>query len=129
MAYLFDTDILIDYLRGYPAAIELIEAHITEAYLSVMNVAELYQGVREGNERTKLRATISAFTILPITQDIAEQGGLFSRDYRDSHGCGLADCLIAATVDSHGLTLQTLNDKHYPMIKAMVMPYKKKKKG
>lgn len=125
MAYLFDTDILIDYLRNYPEAVDLVEAHISEGYLSVMNVAELYQGVREGSERTKLAATVSAFTILPITTDIAEQGGVFSRDYRQSHGCGLADCLIAATVDRYGLVLSTLNEKHYPMISAVNVPYKK----
>ena len=125
MAYLFDTDILIDYLRGYPDAITLVEAYITEGYLSVMNIAELYQGVREGVERTKLASTLSAFTILPITPDIAEQGGLFSRDYRASHGCGLADCLIAATVNTYGLVLSTLNDKHYPMIQAVEVPYTK----
>lgn len=125
MAYLFDTDVLIDYLRGYPDAVDLVEDHISGGYLSVMNVAELYQGVREGKERTKLATTVSAFTTLPVTTDIAEQAGLFSRDFRDSHGCGLADCLIAATVDSHGLVLSTLNDKHYPMIQAVEVPYKK----
>jgi predicted nucleic acid-binding protein len=125
MAYLFDTDILIDYLRGYSAAVTVIETHISEAYISVMTVAELYQGVRDGDERTKLGATVSAFTILSITRDIAEQGGLFSRDYRVSHGCGLADCIIAATADSHGLVLSTLNQKHYPMIRTIDVPYRK----
>jgi predicted nucleic acid-binding protein len=125
MAFLFDTDILIDYLRGHPEAVAIIERHISEAYLSVMNVAELYQGVRDGNERTKLASTISAFTILPITADIAEHGGLLARTYKSSHGSGLADCLIAATVDIHGLKLQTLNIKHYPMIKSAIVPYKK----
>lgn len=125
MAYLFDTDILIDYLRGYSEAVAVIETHISEAYISVMTVAELYQGVRDGEERTKLAATVSAFTILSITTDIAEQGGLFSRDYRVTHGCGLADCIIAATADSHGLVLSTLNEKHYPMIRTIDVPYRK----
>jgi predicted nucleic acid-binding protein len=125
MAYLFDTDILIDYLRGHSGAAQLIEVHIAKAYLSAMNVAELFQGVREGQERTKLGSMISAFTVLPITAEIAEQGGLFSRDYRASHGSGLADCLIAATCDIHGLTLQTLNEKHYPMIQSVHVPYRK----
>jgi len=125
MAYLFDTDILIDYLRGCSEAVAAIETHTSEAYISVMTVAELYQGVRDGDERAKLAATVSAFTILSITTDIAEQGGLFSRDYRVSHGCGLADCIIAATADSHGLVLCTLNGKHYPMIRTIEVPYRK----
>jgi predicted nucleic acid-binding protein len=28
-----------------------------------------------------------------------------------SHGCGLADCLVAATAQLHGLKLATLNSK------------------
>jgi len=125
MASLFDTDILIDYLRDCPEAILFVEENISDACISAMNVAELYQGVREGKERIQLSKTLSAFTVLPITEEIAEKAGLFSRDYRNSHGCGLADCLIAATADSHGLLLETLNDKHYPMLKSVHVPYKK----
>ena len=126
MACLIDTDVLIDYLRGHPAAISVVEERIGESLLSALTVAELYQGVREGKERLKLARTLSAFSILPVTQEIAERGGLFSRDFRKSHGCGLADCLIAATADSHGLTLLTLNVKHYPMLDDVEAPYAKK---
>ena len=125
MTYLFDTDIIIDYLRDLPQATEIIEKHINGAYLSVMNVAELYQGIRSDNERTQLESMLSVFTILPLTPNIAIQGGLFSSKYRASHGCGLADCLIAATADAHGLMVLTLNVKHYPMIKKIKAPYKK----
>ena len=126
MACLIDTDVLIDYLRGLPAAISVVEERVGESLLSALTVAELYQGVREGKERLKLARTLSVFSILPVTQEIAERGGLFSRDFRKSHGCGLADCLIAATADSHGLTLVTLNVKHYPMLDDVEVPYSRK---
>ena len=125
MEHLIDTDILIDYLRGLPKAIAVVEEQTSEAYLSVMNVAELYQGIRNEKERSHLEVTLSAFTILPITVDIATQGGLYSCKYRASHGSGLADCLIAATAEAHGLIVQTLNAKHYPMLKKINVPYKK----
>ena len=127
MALLFDTDVLIDYLRGHENAASVIEANHSEAFLSALTVAELFQGVRDGKERLKLTRTLSAFNILPVTQEIAERGGLFSRDFRKSHGCGLADCLIAATADLQGLTLITLNTKHYPMLEAVKAPYTKAK--
>ncbi len=39
------------------------------------------------------------------------------RQFRRSHsGVGLGDYLIAATVTVHGLSLATLNVRHYPMI-------------
>jgi len=126
MGKLLDTDLLIDYLRGHPEAVSFVEANVAEACISAMNIAELYQGVRNGEEQTKLEKMISAMTSLPITSGIAERGGLFSRDYRPSHGCGLADCLIAATADLHGLSLVTLNAKHFPMLRDVETPYRKK---
>jgi predicted nucleic acid-binding protein len=42
-----------------------------------------------------------------------------------SHGCGLADCLVAATAQLHGLTLATLNSKHLPMLQDVRVPYQK----
>jgi predicted nucleic acid-binding protein len=125
MAKLLDTDLLIDYLRGHPKAVLFVEANVAEACISAMNIAELYQGVRNGEEQIKLEKMISAMTSLPLTSEIAERGGLFSRDYRLSHGCGLADCLIAATADLHGLSLVTLNAKHFPMLRHVETPYRK----
>jgi predicted nucleic acid-binding protein len=125
MAKLLDTDILIDYLRGHPEAVVYVEANISESFVSAINIAELYQGVRNGDEQTRLGKMISALTSLPLTSGIAERGGLYSRDYRPSHGCGLADCLIAATADLHGLSLVTLNAKHFPMLEDVETPYRK----
>jgi predicted nucleic acid-binding protein len=81
MAYVFDTDVLIDYLRGNPAAVDAVELRIDTAYLSTMTVAEIYQGVRE-SERTAVTRAMSALTLLPISAEIAEMGGLFRRDYK-----------------------------------------------
>ena len=39
---LIDTDILIDYLRDYPPAVEWLEALTVDLKLSVINVAEIY---------------------------------------------------------------------------------------
>jgi len=125
MAKLLDTDILIDYLRGHPEAVVYVEANISESFVSAINIAELYQGVRNGDEQTRLGKMISALTSLPLTSGIAERAGLYSRDYRPSHGCGLADCLIAATADLHGLSLVTLNSKHFPMLENVETPYRK----
>ena len=128
MAFLVDTDILIDYLRDREDAAQAIEPRLAESFLSVMTVAELYQGVRDGKERIRLGQTLSAFTILTITSEIAEKAGLWSREFRKSHGCGLADCLIAATADNHGLVLMSLNAKHFPMLKGVETPYRKQGK-
>lgn len=122
---LVDTDVLIDFLRGRAEAIEFLEQNLDHLHISSVTVAELYQGVREGQERTKLTTTLSALTVLPLTEEIAEVAGLFRRDYRTSMGCGLADCMIAATASQHHLALVTLNAKHFGMLQDVVVPYRK----
>jgi predicted nucleic acid-binding protein len=118
MAILIDTDILIDYLRGIPTAVAFVKEHSTEAHISAINIAELYQGVRPGIEQVKLAKTLFPLTRLPITSDTAELAGFYSRDFRPAHGCGLADCIVAATAHLHGLTLATLHSKYLPMLQA-----------
>lgn len=94
-------------------------------FISAVSVAELYQGVRDGKEKTKLTKTLSATTVLPLTEEIAEKAGLYRRDFRQSIGCGLADCIIAATASHHHLEMVTLNAKHFKMIESVVTPYQK----
>ena len=120
---LFDTDVLIDYLRGRAEAVEYIDTLSVLLFVSVITVAELYAGVRDGAERTQLDAFVSAFGIISLDHDIAVTGGLYRRDYGKSHGTGLADALIAATGTTRALTLVTPNKKHFPMVTALVVPY------
>jgi predicted nucleic acid-binding protein len=120
---LVDTDVLIDYLRGRTEAEDYVDNLSAPLFLSVITVAELYTGVRDGAERTKLDTFVGAFGIIAVDRDIAIMGGLYRRDYGKSHGTGLADALIAATVTVHSLTLVTLNKKHFPMLTALIAPY------
>lgn len=120
---LLDTDVIIDYLRGRSEAVAYLEALNGPLFLSVITVAELYAGVREGRERVQLDLLVSAFTVIPIDQTIAITGGLYRREYSKSHGTGLADALIAATAVTRGLALVTLNKKHFPMVPSLIMPY------
>jgi predicted nucleic acid-binding protein len=122
---LIDTDVLIDYLRARPQAITYIESLTAPLLLSTITVAELYAGVREGQERTVLDRFVQAFTVVPIDSAIAVQGGLYRRDYGKSHGVGLADALIAATAEQRTATLVTLNGKHFPMLTTILVPYQK----
>jgi predicted nucleic acid-binding protein len=122
---LVDTDILIDYLRGYSDAVSFLEKNVDKVSVSAVSVAELYQGVREGEERTALRSMTSAFTLLALTDEIAEIAGLYKRDYGEQIGCGLADCMIAATANFHDLELVTRNEKHFKMLKSVTVPYVK----
>nr|WP_255552879.1 type II toxin-antitoxin system VapC family toxin [[Phormidium] sp. ETS-05] len=93
--------------------------------MSTMTIAELYAGVRDGKEMEALNELIRAFQVMPIDENISIKGGLYRRDYGKSHGMGLADAIIAATAELNGVTLVTLNQKHFPMIADILVPYKK----
>ncbi|MDQ2998476.1 MAG: type II toxin-antitoxin system VapC family toxin [Chloroflexota bacterium] len=120
---LFDTDVLIDYLRGRTEAVAYLDTVQAPLVLSVITIAELYAGVRDGAERAQLDSFISAFSSIPLDRDIAITGGVYRRDYGRSYGTGLADALIAATVTTRSLTLVTLNKKHFPMVPTVIVPY------
>lgn len=123
---LIDTDVLIDYLRNHPLAVEYLENLTADLLISSITVAELYTGVREGKEREQLKNFLHIFEIIPITTEIAVLGGLCRRDYGKSHGVGLADAIIAATAEIQQASIVTLNQKHFQHItKNLIIPYQK----
>nr|WP_319523711.1 type II toxin-antitoxin system VapC family toxin [uncultured Desulfosarcina sp.] len=122
---LVDTDVMIDFLRGYNKAVAFIENFSSRIILSSIVVAELYAGVKGGQELAVLENFLSLFRIVPVTVGIAKKGGLYKRDFGKSHGVGLADAILAATADMEKARLKTLNVKHYPMIKGLQPAYRK----
>ena len=120
---LLDTDVLIDFLRGHPEAIQLLETSDHEFWISAVSVAELYVGVRDGKEREVLDQLIGLLRVVEITTEIAQQAGLWRRKYGRSHGTGIMDALIAACADSMRAPLVALNLKHFPMLTEIWAPY------
>ena len=120
---LVDTDVAIDYLRGDGATVAFVQKHEQEISLSAVTVAELFAGVRDGDERRRLEEFIRLFPVIPVDLETAKTAGLHRRDFGPSHGTGLADGMIAATADRHALGLKTLNTRHYPMFRRLRPPY------
>ena len=122
---LVDTDVMVDFLRGHPKAVSLVQTLSSRIILSSIVVAELYAGIRGDDELHTLDSLISLFRVIPVSPVLARAGGLYKKDYARSHGIGLADAIIAATADAENAELKTLNIKHYPMIKGVTPPYTK----
>jgi len=120
-----DTDVLIDYLRDQPQAVAFLEGVAQPLAASAVTIAELYVGVRDGEERQRLDAFVAAFEVLGLERQAAVVAGLWRRQYGPSHGTGLADALIAASVEAAGATLVTLNRRHFPMLAKVLIPYGK----
>ena len=124
-SFLLDTDVLVDFLRGYSKAVAFVNAQSSRIILSSIVVAELYAGVKGDAEQAALENFVYLFRIVPVSADIAKAGGLYKRDYGKSHSVGLADAILAATAEVENAVLKTLNTKHYPMLKGLRPAYKK----
>ncbi len=116
-AFLIDSDVVIEHLRGRAWAAGLLASIAISGgvvYYSPVTTAEIYQGIRSGEEV----ATERLFTNLPCLQiddAVGRQAGEYLRRFRASHGLALGDALIGATARAHDLVLLTLNRRHYPM--------------
>jgi predicted nucleic acid-binding protein len=118
---LIDSSVLIAHLRGESRARELLrrEAAAGTAFASVISRTEIAGGMRS-DERSAGARLFEALTLLPVTDAIARRAGQHLRRHRASHpGIDLADYLIGATADEHGLALATLNVRHFPALKGL----------
>jgi predicted nucleic acid-binding protein len=113
----FDTDVLIEHLRGNERATGLLldASQAGQAACSVLTRFELLAGMRS-NERSQIRQLLDSLTNLEASPDVATRAGEWARSFRRSHeGVSSIDYLIAATAEIHGADLITGNVKHFPM--------------
>jgi predicted nucleic acid-binding protein len=123
MVLLFDTNVLVEYLRDRPDAQQFLEAQNERPCISVGSVLELYADFRNRREEQNAERLLSEAKILPVTYDIAKRAGVWSRLFAPSHGLDDIDALIAATAEHHGLRLATLNVRHFPMFPKLRRAY------
>jgi predicted nucleic acid-binding protein len=116
--YLFDTDVLIAYLRGYPQAVELLKdlaAQRFDFFISPVTVIEIEAGIRD-TEKGKTYEFLDIFEVCIVDRSVAHLAGSFLRKYRKKGiTLGLGDVIIAATAVTHHLNVVTYNTSHYPM--------------
>jgi predicted nucleic acid-binding protein len=117
-AFLLDTTVLIDALRGRPAAerIRRLRAGGEEVpHVCAINIEELIRGLRTGEE-VAVRRLLDGLRLAPIGRPEAERAGQWRRTFAE-RGITLsqADCLIAAATHGVGATLATGNPKDFPM--------------
>jgi len=114
---LFDTNILIDHLKGRPEARACLQNCLQQKVkmaCTVITRIELLSGMRPDEEHL-LELFLSSFDKIELTDTIAGTAGKYMNQYRKSHGINMADAIIAATAQHTGSKLYTLNMKHYPM--------------
>lgn len=122
MALLLDTTVLIDVLRGRPAADRLraLRGREEAPFTCAINIEELMRGVRRGERRAAARL-IDGLRVAPLGRREGETAGLWRRDFA-ARGVTLSqsDCLIAAAAMGVGARLATANPKDFPMRQLVV---------
>lgn len=117
-SYLLDTSVIIDYLRGKKATVNLVKDLFYKGSnlgCCAINIAETYAGMLE-KERGATEQFIDGLEYYEISRSIAKRAGDYKRQYAQK-GVGLSvpDVTIAAVAVDYELTLITGNSKHYPM--------------
>jgi predicted nucleic acid-binding protein len=122
--YLFDTDVLIAYLRGYQQAVDLLKALAAQGFdffISPITIIEIQVGVRD-TEREKTHEFLDIFEVCAVDRPIADLAGSFLKKYRKKGiTLGLADVIIAGTAITQRITLVTYNTNHYPMSELQIL--------
>ena len=116
---IFDTDVLVWYLRGLEKARRFIEdvAHERRA-LSSLTFMELLQGCRNQQEAHEVKAFVSENISLVIHPDeiISRRAIALLEQHAFSHGLRVVDAIITASALETASSLATANVKHYRVI-------------
>ncbi len=114
---LLDSTVLIDALRGRPAASRLtgLRRRGVELWVCAISVEEIWRGLRPG-EDAAARRLFNALRLAPLGVAQGMQAGAWRRRFA-AQGVTLhqADCLIAAAAQGIGASLATANIDDFPM--------------
>jgi len=105
---LFDTNILIDYLRGIGQARAECDRRSDRA-VSIVSWMEVMAGSNAANE-ADARVFLLNFQTLPVDGAVAERAFLLRRANRIK----LPDAIIQATAEDSGRILVTRNTRDFP---------------
>ncbi|MBI2580926.1 type II toxin-antitoxin system VapC family toxin [Candidatus Woesearchaeota archaeon] len=121
--YIVDTDVSIEYMRGNPSAIELLES-LDDLHLTTITIAELFFGAYNSQKAAKNLPTlfnyVQRFSKLTMQLWDAIRFGKIKAELRKKGTMvGDADIINASMALSYGFTLITRNVKDYERIKGL----------
>ena len=123
---LLDSSVAIDYLRGRPEAIGVVDSTLRAGeWIGASEIVrfEVLSGAKRG-EAEAIEDLFSGLGWIPVDETVSRQAGALARKFRSSHvGIEDGDYLIAATALELGADLLTTNVKHFPMLAGLTSPY------
>ncbi len=115
---LFDTNILIDHLRGIPQAKAEL-ARYQDRAISIVTWMEVLVGAAP-SAAAATRGFLAGFTVIPIDAPVAERAVAL----RQSQRLKLPDAIVWGSAQVHGMLLVTRDSKAFPADDPGVrMPY------
>lgn len=112
---LIDSDVVIDFLRGYNLRIKSFFSKIKNQQIngciSLISIIELYSGIEEENniKDKYLKDLLLSLGIIPVEFDLCRNAGLL----RNKYPLSVSDSVIAATSSHYKIKLFTFNVKHF----------------
>jgi predicted nucleic acid-binding protein len=137
VGFLLDTNAVSEWVkpRPNPGVIDWMEmADEDRIFISVISLAELRYGVERmaaGRRRSQLERWLQdelplrfESRVLPVDNTVAEAWGrTVSRAEAAGRPIGAMDAFLAATAETHQLTLVTRNVSDFPLLKAVLNPW------
>src|SRR5262249_37595133 len=124
----FDTDILVWYLRGEDSACRFIQSvPYSERAISSLTMMELLQGCRKAAEMRAVRAflTHNISSLIHPDENISQRAIGLLESHAAAHGLRVVDPVIAATAAESGSALATGNLRPYRAIATLhVVPFR-----
>ena len=125
MRYLVDTDWIVHALHGNRAVIQRLEELTAEGIgISIISIAELYQGVFYSNDphgnELRLQELLNGYDVVHLDDEICRE---FARERGRLKSVGTLigdlDIFIGCTALRHGLTLLSNNRRHFRRLEGL----------
>jgi len=137
VSFLLDTNAISEWVKPRPNSglIGWMEAADEDRiFISVVSLAELHYGVERmarGKRRSRLEQWLQhelplrfESRTLPVDTNVAEAWGrTVSRSEAAGRPIGAMDAFLAATAETHQLTLVTRNVSDFPLLKTILNPW------
>lgn len=137
MKFLLDTNAVSEWVkpRPNPGLVAWMESEDEDRmFISAVSLAELCYGVERlaaGRRRKRLEEWLQhelrlrfENRILPVDSEVAEAWGrTVSRSEAAGRPMSIMDAFLAATAETHDLTLVTRNTSHFPLLKEILNPW------
>jgi predicted nucleic acid-binding protein len=111
---LIETTILVDVFRGKSEAIAWVNRVPPQGrWIFIITYFELLAGCRNRREQRTVAKEMHSYRLLLLTEDISRTALSWFERFHLNHGVGFLDSLIGATALHQGLTITTINTKHF----------------